>query len=98
MSLPIVVRQLAQAEFDTSVAWYDTQQAGLGDDFAEAVQQTLDTIAANPKRYPEVYGEAREAAVAGFPFCVYYRVRPNRVVVLSVFHTSRDPSVWQGRV
>ena len=35
--------------------------------------------------------------VIGFPYCVYYREEPGRVLVLAVFHTSRDPTVWQSR-
>jgi hypothetical protein len=35
--------------------------------------------------------------VRGFPYCVYYREESSLVRVLSVFHTSRDPSIWQSR-
>jgi plasmid stabilization system protein ParE len=61
------------------------------------VQRVLDTIANNPERYPEVSGDVREAPVSRFPYGVYYRVKPDRVVVIAVFHASRDPAVWQGR-
>jgi toxin ParE1/3/4 len=97
MSLPLVFRSAAQAEFDGAVAWYETQRPGLGADFVAEVQQVLDTIANQPDRYPVASGDVREAPVSRFPYCVYYRVKPDRVVVISVFHTSRDPSVWQGR-
>jgi len=65
--------------------------------FGAEVQAVLDTIAGRPDRYPVVVRDVREAPVARFPYCVYYRVRPGRVVVISVFHTSRDPAVWQSR-
>lgn len=97
MNLPLVFRSIAQAEFDQAAAWYEEQRLGLGSDFGAEVQQVLDTISAQPDRYPQVSGDVREAPVARFPYCVYYRVRSGRVVVLAVFHTSRDPSVWQGR-
>jgi plasmid stabilization system protein ParE len=42
--------------------------------------------------------DIREAIVRRFPYCVYFRVRHGRLIVLSVFHTSRDPSTWQSRV
>jgi toxin ParE1/3/4 len=61
------------------------------------VQQVLDTIAAQPDRYPVVSGDVREAPVSRFPYCVYYRGKPDRIVVIAVFHTSRDPAIWQGR-
>ena len=97
MSVPLHFRPAAQAEFDTAAVWYDGQRPGLGIDFVTEVQQVLDTIAGQPDRYPIVSGDVREAPVSRFPYCVYYRVKPNRVVILAVFHTSRDPSIWQGR-
>jgi plasmid stabilization system protein ParE len=52
---------------------------------------------AQPNFYPQVYQDVREAIVSGFPYCVYYVEEPNQVVVLAVFHTARNPSIWQGR-
>ena len=97
MSLPVIFRRVAQTEFDDSAAWYDSQQPGLGADFVAEVQAVLDTISNQPDRYPVAHRDLREAPVARFPYCVYYRVRPNEIVVVAVFHTSRDPSGWQSR-
>jgi plasmid stabilization system protein ParE len=57
----------------------------------------LDTIADHPHRYPIADGDVREAPVLRFPYCIYYRVKPREIVILAVFHTSSDPSVWQVR-
>ncbi len=97
MSLPIVFRAIAQAEFDDAIAWYENRAVGLGADFADEVQKVLDTIANQPQRFPIAAGDVREAPVAHFPFCVYYRVKPDRIVVIAVFHSSRDPAIWQSR-
>lgn len=97
MSLPVVIRPAARAEFDEAADWYEGQQPGLGADFVAEVQQVLDAIAAHPERFAIAAGDVREAAVSRFPYCVYYRVRADRVAVIAVFHTSRDPAIWQGR-
>lgn len=97
MSLPLVFRAAARAEFVDATAWHGNQAAGLGADFASEVQKVLDTIARQPQRYPIVSGDVREAPVSRFPYCVYYRVKAARIVVISVFHTSRDPAIWQSR-
>jgi plasmid stabilization system protein ParE len=97
MRLPVSFRTLARAEYDAAVAWYDQARAGLGSDFEAEVQAVLDTASATPDRYPFAEGDVREAPVSGFPYCVYYRVRSNRLVVLAVYHQSRDPLGWQGR-
>ena len=97
MSLSLVFRAGPQAEFDGAAVWYEARRAGLGDDFVAEVQRVLDTIVNQPNRYPVVYGDVREAAVRRFPYCVYYRAKADRVVVIAVFHTSRNPAVWQAR-
>lgn len=97
MSLPIVFRRVARTEFDEAADWYEQRQTTLGMTFVAAVQRILDVIASQPKLYPQVYQDVREALVSGYPFCIYYREEAGRVVVLSVFHTSRGPSIWQDR-
>src|SRR5437870_3864299 len=98
MSLPLVFRSAAQAEFTESATWYDQQQTGLGGEFVAEVERVLDKIADQPDSYPIASGDVREALVHRFPFCVYYRVRGNRIVVIAVFHSARDPAVWQSRI
>jgi toxin ParE1/3/4 len=98
MNLRLLFRRAARAEFDDGADWYEQRRAGLGAAFTVAVQRTLNQIAAHPDFYPQVYQDVREALVSGYPYCVYYREERNQVVVLSVFHTARDPSIWQRRV
>lgn len=85
MSLPLVFRAVAQAEFDGTAVRYEARRAGLGADFVAEVQRVLDRIANQPDRYPIIFRDVREAPVRKFPFCVYYRSKGNRVVVLAVF-------------
>lgn len=98
MSLPVILRRLAQAEFDDAADWYEQRRAGRGAAFTAAVRQVLAEVAAAPEAHPLVYQDVREVLVPGYPYAVYYRIAPNQVTVLAVFHTSRDPGVWQSRV
>ncbi len=97
MSLPIVFRAAAEAEYIDAIAYYEAQQPGLGVAFEEEVQAVLDTISSQPDRYPVAHRDTREAPIKRFPYCVYYRVRPDRLVVIGVFHQSRNPAERQGR-
>jgi toxin ParE1/3/4 len=97
MSLSIVFRRDARAEFDAAADWYELRRSGRGALFAAAVRQVLNRIADQPRLYAEVFEDVREAPVSGYPYCVYYRELPAQLLVLSVFHTARDPTVWQGR-
>ena len=55
-------------------------------------------IAANPQLHATVYQDVRKAVVPKFPYVVLYTEEAGEVVVIAVFHTARDPAVWQGRV
>ena len=97
MSLPLRVRPAAQAELSAAVAWYEGKRPGLGAAFAAAVRPVLDAAAATPEFYPVAEGDTREAPVPGYPYCAYYRVRLGELVVIAIYHQSRDPSGWRGR-
>ena len=97
MSLPVVLRDVAQVEFDEAFDYYEVQRAGLGVDFVARVQQTFNRISMNPLLYAVELGDIRKAGVTRFPYCVFFRVDTVRVEVVAVFHNSRDPAIWQGR-
>jgi toxin ParE1/3/4 len=97
MTLPIVLRDEAQAEFDEAFDWYDAQRVGLGPAFADEVQRVFDHIAAHLLMHQVVFADIRKGVVRRFPYCVFYRPHQDRMEVIAVFHISRDPSIWQGR-
>ena len=95
--MKLVFRSQADEEFNESAAWYEGQRQGLGLEFIDRVQALLDKILEDPLRYPIVLHDIRECIVSKFPFAIYYRVKKDRIVVLSVIHCSRDPAIWQSR-
>jgi toxin ParE1/3/4 len=97
VSVTIRLRRAAQAEYDEAADWYEARRRGLGLRFVTAVRQVLAEIAAQPDRWPEVEPGVREAPVPRWPYCIYYQTHPDHVMVIAVFHVSRDPSVWQSR-
>ena len=97
MSASIRFRPQARVELDSATVWYDGGRPGTGAKFEAAVRATLISVGEAPSRYPTVESDIREAPVLGFPYCVYYRERLGTVIVLAVYHQSRDPSGWRGR-
>ena len=97
MSLPIRLLPEAKAEFDAAADWYEGKWRGLGLDFVRRVREVLIRIAANPRLHAKVYREVRKAIVTRFPYIILYQEEPDEVLVISIFHTSRDPSVWKSR-
>lgn len=98
MSRRVTLRAAARAEYAAAAKWYENERPGLGLRFEAAVEATFAKVADSPLHFAEEFLDVRCAPVDGFQhYCVYYRVRPGRISVISVFHTSRDPSIWQSR-
>ncbi len=91
MNLPLDFHPYVRADTNDGYSWYEARRTGLGTAFLDAVQATLDAIERNPALYGYVEDDVRAAPVRRYPYVVYYRIRPDRVAVLAVYHTSRDP-------
>jgi plasmid stabilization system protein ParE len=98
MTLRVVFRRAAKREFDDAADRYEEQRPGLGEEFIVEIDQAVTRAASAPERYPIVFGDVRRAVTRRFPFSVYFRVRQDSMVVLSVFHGRRNPAIWQRRV
>lgn len=95
---PVRLRPVALAELTDAWRWYEEQREGLGDEFRACVDAAMAEIARAPLAWPRIRADARRRLVRRFPFAVLYLVEPEHIEVLAVFHTSRDPKVWQGRL
>jgi plasmid stabilization system protein ParE len=97
MSLPLEFHPAVRDEIDEAHEWYEQRKSGLGGDFLDEVERIHGEIIANPARWGFAEGDIREALLRRFPYAVYYRVLADRIRVLAVFHTARDPARWRSR-
>jgi plasmid stabilization system protein ParE len=97
MTLRVVFRRAARAEFDAAALWYEDRQAGLGAQFVAEINRVVELVSNDPERFPTKHLEIRCAQARRFPYSVFFRSETNRVVVLAVFHARRNPAVWQAR-
>ena len=98
MSRPVKFRRQARKELDEAVDWYERKRLGLGEELRACVHEVLDRISKFPQLHSLAYKDIRRTMVRRFPYAVLYRVKRDRVVVIAVFHASRDPREWQRRV
>jgi len=89
--MPLRIHRRAQIHPAEAYSWHQQQRAGLGLEFLNEVEACLDRICENPGMFP-VYREGiRRAATHGFPCLVFYAVGADEIVVIAVFHASRNP-------
>lgn len=83
----------AQRELLDAYLWYEEQQKGLGDRFISEVFKVVNRIEKARETYPKKIHLFRETKTNTFPFLVIYRVskKEKRLIITSIFHTSRNP-------
>lgn len=93
----VVFRRQARAEFDEAGDWYEKERPGLGVEFLAEIQRVILRIANNPEQFPILCSDVRKAVARCFPYCIYFRERDQKIVVLAVFHSARNPAIWKQR-
>jgi len=92
-------RPEARLEFEEAAEWYDLQQPGTGKRFIETVDKTLAHICEMPQAFPVIHGTTvRRAAILHFPFVILFTDEGLFILIRAIFHTSRNPIVWRGRI
>ena len=77
--------------------WYNSRQTGLGDEFVEEVEKTVDSIQDNPYKFAKKHQDIRQAQTHRFPYLISYIIEKIEINVLSVLNGSRDPKIFKKR-
>lgn len=89
--------EIAQREFRDAIRWYRHDNLDAARRFAIEVKSAVSAIQANPTRYSRWDDRYRFFLLRKFPYYVAYRIEPDSIVLVAVFHTSRDASAWTDR-
>jgi plasmid stabilization system protein ParE len=95
---PVILRPAAEADLAAAREWYSLQRPGLGDHFLDAATEAAHFIAEHPEAYQVLHRDVRRAPLRHFPYGLLFRVYPNVIVVVAVFHARRDPKIWRQRL
>ena len=91
------VLAIARVEFRDAVHWYRNHSSRASRRFALAVKSAIASIRDNPDQHPRWDERYRYYLLRKFPYYVAYRIESDTIVVVAVFHTSRDSSAWTER-
>jgi len=98
MRFTFEIRPAAEFEFDEASDWYNLQNPSARDRFVLSVDAMISAITKRPLTFPVVEGnKIRRAVINGFPYSIYFVLDGDHIVILSIFHNSRNPIVWRGR-
>lgn len=93
-----VIRPAAHADLQAAYDWYEKKRQGLGSEFLDCVDETLERIRQWPDIGFTIYKSLRRARVRRFPYGVFYLIEGQAIVVVGVFHGRQAPRRWKSRL
>jgi toxin ParE1/3/4 len=87
----------ALAEYRAAALYYESNRVGLGDRFADMIEEALRRIVESPATWRIMEGDVRRCLTHVFPYGVLYSVEPDFILVLAVSHLARKPGYWKVR-
>jgi hypothetical protein len=75
----------------------DLDEPGLGGG-GNVVTVTGFSLQQNPRVYAVVHGNIRRAALARFPYSLFFREEEEAIYIVACLHGRRDPRIWTSRI
>ena len=97
MSLPVILRHEAELDIQEARDQLEAIRVGLGNQVLARVREVLARIEKMPELHGKVWEDVRAARLKQFRYIVYFIVLADRVELLAVLHSARDPASWQSR-
>lgn len=90
--------EVAEAELDQAIRWYELQAPGLGDAFLIEMLAAADRVSRYPEAWHMLDDGVRRCRLNRFPYGLIYTTDKGDVLVLAVAHLHRRPDYWRGRL
>jgi plasmid stabilization system protein ParE len=92
MSYRVTIRPSAESDILNASLWYESQRPGLAEEFLDDLISTMMYLEYAPLSFTAFGSRFRQIPMARFPYVLVYELfSADEVVILAVFHTSRDP-------
>lgn len=88
---------VAQQEFDEAVEYFNSESAGLGDQFLLEVLDALARVRQFPNAWHLYTENSRRCQTRRFPYGIVYQVLPDEILVVAVAPLHRKPGYWLDR-
>lgn len=78
--------------------WYDGERRGLGDEFLDELNLAVGRLIESPESFALVDRSIRVCQLRRFPYGIYFRATPSKIVIAGVLHLHRDDDAWRSRL
>lgn len=86
----------ALVEIREAAEYYDERVSGLGADFLDEMEAAVERMLQFPEAWGKLGNEFRRCHLRRFPYSIIYSIQADQeMVIVSVFHQSREPRSWR---
>jgi len=89
----------ALSDIQEATDWYNKQMPNLGSRFQKNTKRQIELLKERPEHFSVRYQDVHCVLVKKFPFLIHFTINTEAhiVEVFAVFHTSRNPKIWNER-
>ncbi len=88
----------AQQDLAEAIEYYERASPGLGLEFLDEVERTVNRILLNPEAWTPVGEHHRRCRARRFPYGLLYTVEQDVVIISAVMDLRRHPETWKKRL
>jgi plasmid stabilization system protein ParE len=85
----------AERELKEAMEFYESAREGLGAEFLAEVEATANLIESFPLAWTSLSPRTRRCRTHRFPYGLFYQVRHDEILIVSVMDLRRDPKRWE---
>ncbi len=85
----------AQRELKEAIEFYEAARIGLGAEFLLEIEAATRLIETHPEAWTALSRRTRRCRTHRFPFGLFYQIRRDEILIVSVMDLRRDPKRWQ---
>lgn len=86
---------VAETELREAMEFYETARAGLVAEPLAEVEAATHLIEAHPLAWQPMSPRTRRCRTHRFPYGLFYRIRGEEILIVSVMDLRRDPKRWE---
>jgi plasmid stabilization system protein ParE len=85
----------AETELKEAIEFYEAAENGLGAKLLDEVEAAVRRIEAHPLAWAPLSRRTRRCRTNRFPYGLFYQIRPDEILIVSVMDLRRDPKRWE---
>lgn len=99
MPKSLILTPQAEKDFVEAHDWCESQNPGLGKEFARCVDAKITSVLIAPYQHQVIYKDiVRRALVNRFPFSIYFVDQKDTISIFAILPQHGNPESWKSRI